>query len=117
MNFNLDTNAKREYPIIAHFLGGQEIIWGIVEIGAKVEVSKNPQLSMARAREIEAGIIWGAYARESMRLEEKTQTEWRTISDDYFQLYDQMICAEETQTIQAMLVELTGTRTLLQDMV
>ena len=115
MDFNLASAAQRQYPILAHYLGGPDVIWQIIETAAQVETTRDPATSRPRAREIAAGIIWGSYARERINLE-NTIGDWRSATTDEVALYDQVIMAEESQTIQAMLVELTGTRTLIRDM-
>ena len=116
MDYKLETKAQREYPVIAHYLGGSDIVQRLVKAAAQNAIAKDGTLSPIRAREIAAGIVWGAYSREWLSLEDKTQTQWQTLSNDYFELYDQILIAEDRQTIQAILVKLTGTRTLLQDM-
>lgn len=117
MNHKLETKAQREYPVMSHYVGGKDAINSMITAAARNELDKDAQLSTNRAQEIAAGIVWGAYAREWLSLEERTQMQWKTLTNDYFKLYDQIIIAEDTQTVQAMLVELTGTRTLVSDMI
>jgi hypothetical protein len=113
MNYALTTAAEKRYPILAFYLGGREALGALIETLKADKLEADPSLSPLRAGEIAAGEIFGDYTRAFAQLEAEARK--TGAAPDDIALYDALIEATETETVQAALVALTGTRTLLSD--
>lgn len=115
MNFQniYNTEAKIQFPTIAFYLEGRKFIEYLINSSAENLVEKDIKLSSIRAKEIVAAQIFYSFGIEWETLDNIVKL---PASDDYYNLYDKVIELEEKDTIQNMLCDLSGTRTLLSDM-
>ena len=98
-----------EYPILQAFVQGQ------VDRHVEKHAMATPKyFSVPRAREVGAAHVWKLYMAEWERLEANA-TQANANPED-IDLYDTVVIVEDQETIQARLVALTGTRTLLEDL-
>lgn len=111
---------ERDYPTIWAFVNASAEGWAELRIGADAErlLAGDPTLSENRAREIAACWILADWRRESASLIIEAEAFGVSGSDqaDLCDFYDARVIAIERGLPSDILVRLTGTRTLIDDL-
>jgi len=107
-----------ETPIIDMYLQGSALLKNAMMRRAMQLVSHNPKLSPNRAKELAAASLAKHYFDEAGKLDDEVT---RLINEgveehQLYDKYDQHMERREEESFQSVMIDLSGTRTLLQDM-
>jgi hypothetical protein len=111
----LPEDLAYQYPTICEYLAGD--VPGEINRIARRRVHRDPTLSPNRAKELAAAELARHYTTEYAALEDAARLADIAGEDTIlYAFYEDHEAARERQTFNALLVELTGTHTLIPDM-
>lgn len=111
MTFNFSAEIQNTYPVTITFLNNG-LALAVKEIAAKL-LENYPKLSTVRAHELAAAKLAWEFSYEYEALERLINQ--RCFSQEVGELYDALVEKQEQISLRRLLVDLTKTRTIIDD--
>ena len=107
-----------KYPLLNSFLNNEQEIITLWQDKTNSIINNNNKLSMERAGEIAAGKIMQEYRKEYEQLEKELENyiyNGENMPEEFIKFYDGFIEKLEVKTMPSLLIDISGTRTLIID--